>query len=381
MKRFPILLILLISFSSSAFAGWDEGLAAFKAGRFDEAIREFKSVADAQPDWPGSYLMMGQSYLKLKRSSEAVNAIKKAYDLDPGDDSTKLALGQAYVEASKYSDASRLLKTIDVGKLKSSKQGAYHQLLAVAMSNSGQSAQALSALKKAAAASPNDAKLHYNLGRSALVASDTTVAISALKKAVSLDGNDSKKKEYLVKAYILKGRQAAKGSSTKATAYNDAVQIAKVLARSGSFEHLLTLGEAQLGAKAYSDAVGSFDKAAAKKSSDWLSQYYKGQAQTSLKNYGQAEKSLNSSLGKTESSQNKKKIYSQLAFVYEKQKKFDKAISTYNRVGDAGGAARVQKNKDTASENDDIDAANLEIKALEAAKAALDAEIEGLEPD
>lgn len=379
MKRFPIILILLISLSSSVFAGWEEGLAAFKAARYDEAVREFKSVADAQPDWPGSYLMMGQSYLKLNRNSEAVNAIKKAYDLDPNDDATKLALGQAYVAARKYSDAARLLKTINVSKLKSSKQGAYHQLYAVAMSKSGQSGQALDALKKAAAASPSDANLQYNLGRSALASGETATAVSALEKAARLNGNNSEIKESLVKAYIRQGRE--KRGSQKTASYQKAVTLAEQLARSGSFEHLLTLGEAQLGAKSYSAAVGSFEKAAAKKSNDWLSQYYKGQAQTSLKRYGQAESSLNSSLSKTSDPENEKTIYKQLAFVYEKQKKFEDAIKTYRRVGDSVGLARVQKNKDTLEENKRIEEDNKEIEALKRAAAELDAEIEGLDPD
>ncbi len=379
MKRFPILLILLISLSSSVFAGWEEGLAAFKAGRYDEAVREFKSVADAQPDWPGSYLMMGQAYLKLNRNSEAVNAIKKAYDLNPNDDATKLALGSAYVEARKFSDAARLLKTIDVSKMKSAKQSAYHQLLAVAMSKSGQSGQALAALKKAAAASPNDASLQYNLGRSALASGETATAVSALEKATRLNGNDSKMKESLVKAYIRQGRE--KRGSQKVASYKKAVTIAQQLGRSGSFEHLLTLGEAQLGAKSYSEAVSSFDKAAAKKPNDWLSQYYKGQAQTSLKRYGQAESSLNSSLSKTSDPKNEKTIYKQLAFVYEKQKKFAEAIKTYNRAGDSSGAARAQKNRDTEAENKRIQEDNEEIAALKRAAAELDAEIEGLDPD
>lgn len=363
-------LALFLGATSVAFAGWEEGVAAFQAGKYQDAAREFEGVAAQQPDWPGGHLMLGRALLKLDRASQAVAALKKAYDLDPNSAQTKMVLGQAYLEAKRYQEASNVLKTIDASKLDANQRATLHQLSAAAMSGTGQSDGAIDALKRAAAANPNDATLQYQLGALAISNQDAATATAALEKAARLKAGDVDILKAYTKALLLSGRTAQ--GSAKVAAYRKAAEIAaQVVAKANTYDNVLTLGEAQLGAKAYTEAIATFERAKGLKPGDWLVPYYIGQAQTSLEQYGKAESTLGAAL-QGASGEAVKKITQQLAFIYEKQKKFDAAIAAYRRVGDEAGALRAEKNKQVAAENELIQAEADAIKELERERALLE---------
>ena len=364
----------------AAFAAWDEGVAAFKAGNYSKAAQEFEALAQQRPDCMQCYLMLGQSLLKLKRPQEAVTQLRKAYDLAPSDDSIRMPLAQAYVQAKRYEDAVKLLNTINAASLPKDKQQVFYQLRAAALDKSGQGERALADLKALAQASPRDADAQYNYGLAALAARDTAAAIPALDAAAKLDAGDADKKRSLVRAYMLQGRTAQ--GATKAQAYQRATEVANALvASAGNFDNLMLLGEAQLGAKNYAGAVGSFTKAKAANPNDWLAGFYLGQAQTAAGQYAQAEQSLNAALGKAKAGQEQTMTIRQLAFVYEKQKKPAEAIAAYRRIGDQASITRIEQNRAIADENAEIEAYNRQVQELEAERRRLEEEMKDLPPN
>ena len=88
-----------------AQAGWEQGVAAFKAGNFAEAARQFEEMVAANPDQAAAQMMLGRALLKTNRAAQAVTALRKAYDLNPSDVATQIFLGQAYLEAGRASEA------------------------------------------------------------------------------------------------------------------------------------------------------------------------------------------------------------------------------------------------------------------------------------
>ncbi len=46
MKRIALAVALLVSLAAPAWAGFDEGLAAYERGDYETAVREFKSLAE-----------------------------------------------------------------------------------------------------------------------------------------------------------------------------------------------------------------------------------------------------------------------------------------------------------------------------------------------
>ena len=364
MRKTPslILTLALLLSGTAAHAGWDEGVAALKAKDYATAAKEFKSVVDKQPEWAPGQRMLGQVLVKLGRTDEALTHLRKAYDLEPADATTQFALGQAYVEAKRYADGASILGKLDRSKLAGPQLGTVDQLLAVALSKSGQSDQALTALARAASSSPNDAGVQYQYGVAALNGGDLGAAIKALEKSVSLKADNSNRKA-LVQALMQQGRRTQ--GSAKTEAYRRATTVATALtAGDGSYDNLMMLAGAALGGKDFDAVISAADRAGRINTSDWLPAYYKGQAYTKKAQYSSAEQELRKALDNAKSSADRTTVLSQLGFVYEKRKSYDEAISAYRQAGNNADAERVQKNKETDQFNKDAEATNAQIEAL-----------------
>ena len=379
MRRLAIALTvtaLTLALALPAQAGWEEGIAAFKAGNYSAAAKEFQSVVESSPEYANGHFMLGQALGKLNRDQDALNAYRKAYDLNPNSIQFQFALANAYLAVERYGDAARLYELIDASSLPRAMQGAFHKNKAVAMSKSGRGADALAALRDTARTNPNDATAQFNYGVAVFNAGQTDVAIDYLAKAVQLEPNEKRREAY-IKALI---RQAREGQGNKSSAYAKAAEQARALVASDpSYEHLLTLGEAQLGAKQYQAAAESFERAAAKKPNDWLGHFYHSQALTQLERYAGAEAALRDALAANPSSQNEKRIYRQIGFVNEKLKNYEEAKVAYNKAGDQSSVARVEENQRIARENKQIEAENQRIEELRREREKLQQELEELE--
>jgi len=344
-------------------AGWDEGVAAFKAKNFAQAAKEFEAVVRDRSDWAGGYLMLGRSQLLLDRTSDAVSSLRKGYDLDPQNLEIQLALAQAYLAARRAPEASQLLSKVAVASVPKERQSLFQQLQAKAAAESGQEGLAAAALAKAAAASPNDANVQFNYGVVSLNSGATATAVSALEKAVRLDPNDPEKLKVLVQALVRQGRETR--GDAKDGIYGRASEVARSLVnRTASYDNLLLLGETQLGAGQYDAAVATFAQASNKNGGDWLPHFYAGQAQTATAKYGEAEAALRRALDRATSGSDKSRIWRQLGFVYEKQKNFVQAKAAYRSGGDDAGVARIAENEQIAEHNKQADAENARLEEL-----------------
>jgi len=370
---------LLLSLGVSAEAGWEEGVAAFKAKNFSQAAQEFKTVVEAQPEFAGGQFMLGQAYLQLKKNAEALTHLKKAYEIEPTKVSYQFALAQVYLANGRFGEGLQVLRKIDSASLPKSQQASYQQMLAVALTKSGRSDEALGALREVARANPNDATAWFNYGAAAVNADQLDAGIQALEKSVSLDGNDPEKRGALAKALVQKARQTRDPEQKKA-AYAKGVTVARALANgNASHENLLLLGELQLGAKQYAAAVTSFQQAAAKKSNDHLTHYYLSQAQTAIEDWSAAESSARRALELARSEQEKKRVWAQIGFINEKLRNYEEAKIAYRNAGDQVGLRRVEENQKIAEENAVTEKHNREIEELKRQEAELERQLKELE--
>jgi len=371
-------LALLLALAIPAQAGWDEGVAAFRAQNYAQAVEEFRGVVEDQPEWAGGHRMLGQSLLKLERSQEALTHLRKAYDLGPDDVAVQMVLGQAYVTTGRYRDASELLGQINVASLPKAQQGALHQMRSIALDKTGQPSQALQEMGRAVALSPDNAGLQFQYGIMLFNGGDTAKAVGALEKAASLDSGDARKQ----KAYadtLLRHAREQRGSA-KDTAYRKAVSAAtRLVSADPSYDHLMLLGSAQLGAASYADAAATFERAASKNSRDWLPLYYIGQAKTLTQAYDTAAASLQKALTLTQSTEDRNRIWKQLGFVYEKKKSWNQAKTAYGKAGDSAAVRRVEENQETEQFNIDVEKEREEIDRLTAEEAEIEEQLRKLE--
>ena len=362
--------------AAPAQAGWEEGVAAFRSRDYTTAAKEFQTVVQDQPEWPGGYFMLGQALQKLKRNEDALRNLRKAYDLNPNDVSYQMALAKSYFDNRRYSDTSSLLGKISVSSLPAGQQTAYHQMVAASYEKSGRSDLALESRATLARTNPNDANAQYAYGLAAFNAGQTSTAVTALGKAVNLDASDVSKREAYVKVLIRRARETRGGE--KKAAYDKAADAVQALASTApTYDNLLTAGEVYLGAKRYDSAVSAFERAASKNSSDWLVKFYQGQALTSLERYDEAAAALQSALGKA-TGNDKNKVWSQIGFVNEKLRRFDDAKEAYRNANDTASLSRVEENERIALENQQIEADNEAIRAMEAERQKLEDELKAL---
>ncbi len=379
MRKSLLIITAAVLFAAAglAEAGWDEGVAAFRAGKLDTAAQEFQAVVEKTPDFAGGHFMLGQVLLKQNKNPQALEHLRKAFELDASQVSYQMALGQAYLANRRFKDAQQILGRIEVGSLEKQQQVAYYEMLGAAAAGSGDSETALRTFKQQTQANPSDADAWYRYGTAAFNAGDTGAAVSALAKAVSLDGADGKKKEAYAKALVRQARTTQ--GDAKKTAYLKAVDVADDLAAANaSYENLLFLGEVQLGAADYRAAVATLRKAAAKNGSAWYPHYYLSQAYTLLSQYDAAASSAQAALDNVDSADDRRRIWDQIAFAHEKQRNYDEAIEAYMKAGNQKGVDRVQENKRIAAENKEIDSENQEIQQLEEERRRLEEELRDL---
>lgn len=368
---------LLLGAPALVKADWEQGVAAFKSGNYAEAARQFQAVTEQHKEWPDGYSMLGQTLTKLNRKQEALNAFRQAYDLKPGDVQFQLQLANSYVQNGRYRDAASLLTQINEGTLSAGQKPVYHKLLAVSLDKTGQTGAALEALRKASLSSPNDAAAQYNYGAAAFNAGQISAAVAALEKATKLDSKDATKRRAYVDALLRSGRET-RGDAKTAT-YARAAEAAKgLVAQAPTFDNLMKLGEAQLGAKQYTEAIQSFNQASSKKSSDWIPYYYMGQASTARQDYSKAEEALQKALRAQPAEKDRLRVYRQLGFVYEKQKRYAEAAKAYESAGDSAGVTRARENQEINAHNREADEEERKYEELKKAEEQLQKELEEL---
>ncbi len=376
---FALATALLVLGASSASAGWDEGVAAFKAGNYAQAIAEFQQFVEERTDEEAlvvGYQMLAQSLLRGGKAKEAIAAFQKHLELKPGDTGSQIGLGQAYYQAGMPRECVAALNRLNVGSLPEPYQIQVYQMRSASQATLGNTRGAAADFGRVADLK-GDAKSRFEYGR--LLQSDAQLdgAIRAYERATSMDGSQAEWKKTLVNALKIKGRTTQ--GSAKAGIYAKAEDVARSLvASSPSYDNLLLLGEVQLGGKSYEPAASTFRQAISKKANDWHPHFYLGQSFGSLERYSDAEGPLNTALPLAPDATARKQIQDYLGFVLSKQNKYDLAIAAYEEAGNSAGVGRVRENKRIAQENEEADEFNKNIEELERQREELRKQLEEL---
>ncbi len=379
MRKSSLIWVLLWLLALPAWAGWDEGVAAFKAGDFKAAEQQFRGVVKQSPDGYQSHYMLGLSLQRINRKEEALASLRKAYDLNPNDLPVKMALGQSYRAMRRFGDAAQLLAKIDASTVPSNQRQQFYQMRAEAYFRSNNMPRALADFKQRAALLPNDAQAQYTYGSTALSQGQSSAGLAALKKANSLAPSDSKIAKIYVKGLIKQG-QVPGDKASKKRFYMQAASIAKKLAAaSPTYDHLMLQLSAELGAGLYGRAAETGKVAISKNGADWLPHYYVGQAFTSIGQFSEALTPLQTALAKVGSTKDKNRVYLQLGYMFSKQKDYAKSIEAYNRGGHGERAAKVLEIQETDKYNSKVEEENKVIQEMKAEAARLEAEMAALE--
>ena len=92
-RLFTLLITALLFYSCSILPGmvsnaqneFDQGLALFNRGRYQEAVVRFQKATELDPNFGRAFLYLGRAYVQLKSWSLALTALRQAYRLVPDD--------------------------------------------------------------------------------------------------------------------------------------------------------------------------------------------------------------------------------------------------------------------------------------------------------
>lgn len=358
--------------AAAAQAGWEEGVMAFQSGNYTAAAQEFQVVVDQQPSWPGGYLMMGRTLLKLNRQGDAVGYLQQAYELNPADSATSLTLGRTLLDLDRPADALAVLGKTPEADIPAANRPTFYQLRGQAYLQNNQPQSALPDLAQAARLSPDSAALQLLYGTQELKYGELERALPALAAALRLapDNLDANKANLQGLLELARHSEGAEQTAAYGRVADAAAQLVKL---DSTFDNLQLLASAEHSAGRLDAAFEHYGRAAELQPGEWQPYSSRAQIRLGQERYADAEPELLKAVEHAPA-ENQTRLWSQLGLVYEKLPApdyFDQAKDAYRQAGDSAGLARVAENERIYWENRKLDDA----QALEARKRACAKEI------
>ncbi len=221
--------------ASASFAGWGEGVAAFQAGNYAQAIVEFQQFVEERTDEEAlekGYQMLAQSLLRGGKAKEAVAAFQKHLELKPGDMGSQVGLGQAYYQSGMPRECVATLSKLNIGSLPKPHQILVYQMRSASLVRLGSIGSAAADLGRVAELKPTDAKARFDYG--ALLHGDGQLdaAVAAYEQAISMEGGNAEWEKALVSALLVVAR-STEGPWARTQVYLRAEDLAERLVESG----------------------------------------------------------------------------------------------------------------------------------------------------
>jgi tetratricopeptide (TPR) repeat protein len=95
----------LVKAAASGSKEFQEGVAAFNGGNFEQAAKLFEAAIAQSPNVPALHVNLALAYFRLNRTTEAVASLEKAAALGPNEAAIQYQLGSAYVDMKAYDKA------------------------------------------------------------------------------------------------------------------------------------------------------------------------------------------------------------------------------------------------------------------------------------
>ena len=370
---------LLLAAPGPAFAGYEEGGAYFKQGKYVEAAAEFEEVVNNAPDYHYGYYMLGNCYLKLKKYREAEQQYRKAVEIDPGKPHYHMMLAQSQLQSKKYDAVVVTLDKAESLITDSKQKNLFHRTRGLALARVKDFDRAIADLKKANPA--GDHAVAMDLGRACFATGNTACVEDALGKALAKKPGDKVALEMLAKSQIEAARRTS-SKSTKQSYYGKAVTSARQLVEAGpdSVEAHEMLGAALLGSDDYAGAIREFEKVLSMQPKNCNAMLNIAQALSKLERW---DAMLSSSKQATQCDSKSYLGWTQIAFVHNKKKQWDSAEQAARKslaLKDNSAARQqieiAQKGRDAQSANKAADAADAEYLQQLADQEAKDADEE-----
>ncbi|MBM2803280.1 MAG: Tetratricopeptide 1 repeat-containing protein, partial [Deltaproteobacteria bacterium] len=208
-RRFFTLLLAALLFSScsmlpgmvsNAQNEFDQGLALFNSGKYQEAAARFQKATELDANFGRAFLYLGRAYVSLQSWSLALTALRRAYQLVPDDTKSEVlailvdalfSVGRRAFQAGDFVSAIGSFREI-LGLQASSapaRSEIVRSLVAYggALLSKGSVSQAISAYSEAVKLIPNNFDAVFGLAKALFRNGDYLKALQTAEDAVRVD--------------------------------------------------------------------------------------------------------------------------------------------------------------------------------------------------
>ena len=159
------------------------GVALMGAGRFDEAIEQFRRTLKLNPDSANAHYNLGLTFMKKGDLAEAIPEFEKALALTPNDPDARRYLANSYARSGRPDKAAEQFRILVARKTASPEA---HLDFGVMLRQEGKSSEAIESYQKALGLNPDYAEAHFNLGNAYADLRQMDKAIEEYESAVRL---------------------------------------------------------------------------------------------------------------------------------------------------------------------------------------------------
>jgi len=355
-RRWAVALALSLVCATGAWAGWEEGQAAYAAGQYAQAVLEFRAVLAEHPQYAPGHYMVGLCLYNLKQLDESLTSFSTAVRLETDNPHFRLALGRALIDGDRYQDAYDALRPLDYGALPENLKRAFVQLQATAAARVGKAGEAVAALEAAVNDGPGDAGLWFALGQARAAAADDVGAFEAFVKVCELDPTHTSASRRAAETAMGIGDSLAEASDRGSWYRWGAEYADKAVALEPTLENQLLAGEAWSGAGEPAKAEQWLAQAVTTAPESALARYQLGRLLSAQDRDAEAVPILRRALELTDDPGLRRNLLRAIAFALRKQQQFAEAGAVYAELGDAARVAEMERLAAIAQQNLESDA-------------------------
>jgi len=346
MRHTVVLALVFTLVAGIAAADWAAGVAAFRKGEYDAALKEFQAVLETNPTYAGAHYMIGRTFEQLGKRADAVASLREANRLDGANAQYAIALASALLDDGKAAEAGKVLGGVTLDPLRPNQKAVFLAVKAQVELALGNAAPAADLARQATQADPTSAQAFTVLGLAQAQLNHDREAFEAYRKAWGL-GADPAIGVQAAKAGIYAARRAE--DARKRQLYDHAAEVAaEVAAKKPGPEASLLAGEAVMGAKRYDEALGWFNKTGL---STPIVLFYKGQCFQGKEDLRQAESLFRRALDAGPDAELRRDILNSMGYVLDAQKRYDDAAKAYADAGNTAKADEMRDKQTKAAQN------------------------------
>jgi len=327
--------VLLLAAAMSAFAqDWDRAVSLYNQKQYRQAIREFHAVLKANPDAWQSWYYIGASHYQLQSYEDSIDASQNYIKAAEKDDKVQQAgsffVGMSNYQLKQYDKAiPGLVRYIALSdKTQQKVEPSARAALGRCYIFTNRFSEAIPVLTTSAAELKTNANNYYYIGLAQRKLGRDDLAITALNQALAIDSKDADSLALLTSIHFAQLKQ-------NPAAVKQLISVGERLVAVRNDEYAWgVLGQAYLIDKQYVKAAPLLDKFARAHPDSSGAWYNLGLAHSQSSNWKPAAEALEQSVKLAPTGL---AALLELAYVYESDKQYDKAMSAYERAYEASG--------------------------------------------